>query len=63
MCMFKTPKPKEPPVVAQAPETPAKPPEPVEVKKDDRVRKQRRKNPLRIEQGGGGGTPSSGANI
>jgi len=62
MCMFKKPKVEEPPVVAKAPDTPDKPPEPVQIKKDVDVKKQRRKNPLRIEKTSGG-TPSSGVNV
>jgi len=63
MCMFKKPKtPEPPPVVAKAPEAPDKPPEPVEIKKDASHKKQRRKNPLRIEKPTGG-APSSGVNI
>jgi len=64
MCVFKRPKaPPPPPVVAPPPESPSKPPDPVEIVKDKRVRKQRRKNPLRIERDSGSGAPASGANI
>jgi len=62
MCMFKKPKVQEPPVVAKAPDAPEKPPEPVEIKKDS-TKRLRRKNPLRIDKGSGGGTPASGATV
>jgi len=63
MCMFKKPKIPEPPVVAKAPDAPEKPPEPVEIKKDDSAKRMRRKNPLRIEKGANGAKPASGVSV